>query len=91
MNLNQLSIDVWNKAVNCDCGDEPQDSSWDHKLCGICEKIMVWNAHESEKTQKNSKYRWNIDHIRPLSKGGKNNIGNLHAVHVECNQNKADK
>ncbi|WP_338969319.1 HNH endonuclease [Spiroplasma endosymbiont of Labia minor] len=88
MDLNQLNIDIWNKAIDCECGDESQDSGGKHKLCGICKETMVFDAHESKKGHQNSIYRWNIDYIRPLSKGGKNNFENMHAVHVECNQNK---
>lgn len=34
--------------------------------------------------------KWNLDHIRPKSHGGKNVPQNLRPVHVDCNQAKAD-
>ena len=36
------------------------------------------------------KYRWNIDHIKPRSKGGKDNLSNLQIVHILTNQEKYD-
>ena len=41
--------------------------------------------------QMNSKYGWDIDHIQPLSKGGKDNDDNKQIVHVSTNDEKADK
>jgi len=31
----------------------------------------------------------NIDHIKPLSKGGSNNLNNMQLAHITCNQKKA--
>ena len=33
---------------------------------------------------------WNIDHIKPRSKGGKDNLSNLQIVHILTNQEKGD-
>lgn len=41
--------------------------------------------------QINSRYGWDIDHIQPLSKGGKDNDENKQIVHVDTNDEKADK
>lgn len=40
---------------------------------------------------RNSKYGWNVDHILPLSKGGKTADYNLICCHVLTNDEKADK
>lgn len=34
--------------------------------------------------------RWNLDHVRPRSKGGKTTPDNLRPTHYDCNQAKAD-
>lgn len=44
-------------------------------LCG--EPIRPWQ-------------RWNLDHVRPVSKGGPTTPDNLRPVHYDCNQAKAD-
>ena len=41
--------------------------------------------------QRGSKYCWNIDHILPKSRGGKNNEDNLICTHILTNSEKSDK
>ena len=41
--------------------------------------------------QVNSRYGWDIDHIQPLSKGGKDNDENKQIVHVDTNDEKENK
>lgn len=41
--------------------------------------------------QNNSRYGWDIDHIMPISKGGKDNDENKQIVHVDTNDEKQDK
>lgn len=41
--------------------------------------------------QNNSRYGWDIDHIMPLSKGGKDVDENKQIVHVDTNDEKGDK
>ncbi len=86
MNISTRDQKVWDKADNCNCA--VQDCADNHKLCGICDETMIYGAHES--VQPNSDYSWNVDHIVPVSAGGGDNIENLQAVHVGCNQDKAD-
>lgn len=31
---------------------------------------------------------WEIDHVKPLSRGGTNHVGNLRLCHAECNKDK---
>jgi len=41
--------------------------------------------------QDGSQYGWNIDHIKPKSKGGTDRVDNLQIVHISTNQEKADR
>jgi len=47
-------------------------------ICQLCGKPMEYND-------------FNIDHIVPLSDGGSNSLDNLRAVHVSCNNFKANR
>lgn len=40
---------------------------------------------------RNSDYGWNVDHILPVSHGGKTNDSNLIITHIKTNDEKADK
>lgn len=40
---------------------------------------------------RNSDYGWNVDHILPVSQGGKTNDSNLIITHIKTNDEKADK
>jgi len=86
MDLDNKTKEVWKKAEDCNC-DAQDCSKKNHKLCGICDEKMLYGAHES--VQPKSKYAWNVDHIKPVSKGGSDNINNLQAVHITCNRSKA--
>ena len=37
------------------------------------------------------KYGWDVDHIKPKTKGGSDNLGNLQALHWKANIKKSDK
>lgn len=81
---------VWDKSSYCHCGNEDCNPN-NHRLCGICRVTILYGSHESVRSQNNSRFSWNIDHIIPKSKGGTNSINNLHAVHIRCNRSKADQ
>lgn len=84
MELSNKTKTVWDNADACDCDD--QDCYQNHKLCGICKGTIIYGAHISN--QPGSSFAWNLDHKIKYSEGGRNNINNLQAVHVTCNQNK---
>lgn len=88
--MNERIKKIWDKAEKCNCslnGCHPNA----HRLCAICDETIFWNAHESNEDQANSRGAWNIDHIKPLSKGGRDIIDNLQAVHIECNRCKGHR
>lgn len=80
---------IWNKAEECDCKDEDYHPN-NHRLCGISGVAILYGSHESVESQKNSQYAWNIDHMKPKSRCDTDKIENLQAVHIYCNQEKAD-
>lgn len=82
--------EVWEKAPYCNCnGNDCHPNA--HRLCSLCGGTILYGSHESVKSQRNSRFAWNVDHIVPLSRGGKNNIDNLQAVHIRCNRSKSDR
>lgn len=88
MTLDKKTIAAWLKANDCNC--DIKDCRDNHKICYLCDKKMIYGAHESVESQKNSHYRWNKDHGIPKSRGGTNDQNNLIATHVQCNQKKGN-
>lgn len=70
------------------------------------DKLEVWISYCNENSEcrdysgrkilysaynnRNSRYCWNIDHIRPLALGGINKTCNLVPTHMETNDEKGD-
>lgn len=54
-----------------------------NKLCAYCKNPMNWDD--------NSKRRITIDHVIPLSRGGKNCISNMKAACSSCNSEKGNR
>lgn len=52
----------------------------------ICGHQIEYGAHGDT----NSQYGWEIDHIKPVSKGGIDHIDNLQPLYWETNRDKAD-
>ncbi len=89
MKLTKEAKQAWEDAELCECDDEDCHPN-QHRLCGVCGETIIHCAHEFEDSQKNSLWRWNVDHIVPLSKGGKDVRSNRQAVHVDCNRKKSN-
>lgn len=64
------------------------------KQFGKRQKAIDFSGREIVKAaynDRNSNYGWNVDHILPLSRGGKTADDNLHCCHILTNSEKADK
>ena len=77
MELNkETAIRLWNKSF----GKET-------KVKDYTGRMIVKGAYNDRK----SEYGWNVDHIRPQSRGGKTADHNLICCHILTNDEKADK
>ena len=77
MDLNrETAMRLWNKAF----GKET-------KAVDFTCRVIVKGAYGD----RNSDFGWNVDHILPVSHGGKTNDSNLVITHIKTNDEKADK
>ncbi|HOI75918.1 MAG TPA: HNH endonuclease signature motif containing protein [Syntrophales bacterium] len=76
---------VWSKGgiVPDKDGQHWDPKEWRYDLCG---KPIRYLDHGNT----NSKYGWEIDHIKPVAKGGADNIANLQPLQWESNRIKGD-
>lgn len=76
--FDQATIEaVWNKATS-----EPGLTYFRKDTCGASMKKGSYGEI--------SQYGWEIDHIKPVAKGGTDAIINLQPLHWENNRHKAD-
>lgn len=64
------------------------------KTYGKATKVKDFAGREMDKSaydQRGSKFGWNLDHILPKSRGGKDTESNLICCHILTNDEKADK
>lgn len=78
---------------NMDLNKETAIRLWVQQF-GKKQKAIDFSGREIAKAaynDRNSKYGWNVDHILPLSRGGKTADHNLICCHILTNDEKADK
>jgi 5-methylcytosine-specific restriction endonuclease McrA len=71
---------VWNKGRTIPNYDS---NVWRHDICGAVMKF-------SEYGNTNSKYGWEIDHMKPVSLGGSDDLSNLQPLQWDNNRRKGD-
>lgn len=77
MDLNrETAMRLWNKAF----GKETRAVDFTYRV-----------IDKGAYGDRNSDYGWNVDHILPVSHGGKTNDSNLIITHIKTNDEKADK
>ena len=72
---NNIKIKVWEKY----CGSKSQCYDYSGRI-----------IHYSAYNNRNSRFGWNIDHIRPVSGGGTDQLCNLIPTHILTNDEKGD-
>jgi 5-methylcytosine-specific restriction endonuclease McrA len=72
---------VWEKGRKIQDFD-PKD--WRYDICGT-------PMHYADHGNRDAKYGWEIDHIKPTSRGGTDDLSNLQPLQWENNQRKGDQ
>ena len=76
--FDELTIEaVWKKGI-----PEPNYSSFRKDCCGA--------SMQRQRYGKLEQWGWEIDHIKPVAKGGKDDISNLQPLLWENNRSKGD-
>jgi 5-methylcytosine-specific restriction endonuclease McrA len=72
---------VWDKAQSI-TGYPPEE--WRFDRCG---RIIRRSAYGNTR----SPHGWEIDHVKPVARGGGDHLSNLEPLHWELNREKADR
>jgi len=72
---------IWRKAIHFS-GYGPTERKID-----VCGSLIMRDKYGDT----SSPYGWEIDHIRPIAKGGADDIANLQPLHWENNRKKGDR
>lgn len=76
----QLINQVWQKGKVIPGRDR---NTWRHDICGTLMNRLDYGNN-------NSKYGWEVDHIKPISLGGGDELSNLQPLQWENNRKKGD-
>lgn len=71
---------VWNKGRPIQ-GYDP--NTWRYDMCGNVMK-------SSDYGNTNSQYGWEVDHVKPVAKGGTDDLSNLQPLQWDNNRKKGD-
>ena len=71
---------VWEKGIRYSAGN---NDTWRKDIFGD-------EIKHSEYGNTNSTYGWEVDHIKPVAKGGTDNIANLQPLQWRANRQKGD-
>ncbi len=90
-NYNETKLrKIWDKANYCFCNSS-ECTVENHRTCPFCGGKMLWSCYWGNESKRNTFYSWNVEHIVPKRLGGTDELENLRAVHVNCNNDESNE